>query len=137
MEGPRALSDYPNVLAEEQAARERLYAKWSCPRCGQHPLTPFLAPNPWREGEALPRELLRCSRCKHELEPHTGIDVKLGNPLSALQDELANEKGRKPPCREPVFRDLHADAAVEVVDEGPHVEGVGDAEGAAVGEDLL
>lgn len=75
----KAIEGHEDVLTDEAKKQEALYSSFSCPRCHHSPLFKSPHPKPFIDGYLLPRSLLKCPRCDHELDPHTGIDVKLGN----------------------------------------------------------
>jgi hypothetical protein len=78
----KALEGYHTELEPEQKKLDAFYRQFSCPRCkgtcqkeldSRHA---FSDPN-----TIVPRALLRCTGCRHLFDPHTGIDLELGNPF--------------------------------------------------------
>lgn len=76
----KAIEGHDFILGEEKKKQDDFYDRFSCRRCGHHPLTRRAHPKPFIEGEALARSLLGCESCGHVFDPHSGIDVELGNP---------------------------------------------------------
>lgn len=81
----KLLEGHRDVITPLAAEREHFYQSQSCPTCGSTTLekegdSRFL----FREGEALPRYLLRC-QCGCVFDPHSGILLTIGNKAETLE----------------------------------------------------
>jgi len=87
-----------NLLEEAEKKQNAFYASFSCPRCKHGELKRTAHPKPFIPDEPLPRSLLMCPSCEHVFDPHTGIDIKLGNPMLGYT-RIGKEREEELPSR--------------------------------------
>lgn len=76
----KLLEGYQNELEPEGKALDALYRQFTCPRCKGDVRKEFSPNHVFSDKDTLnPRALLRCTRCKCLLDPHSGLIVEPGN----------------------------------------------------------
>lgn len=82
----KALEGYQDEITPAIKAQEAYVRQFSCPRCQVPMDKDYSLPNRWRDGDILPKFLVRCAECSYTLEPDTGIVVAQGNPVQIPED---------------------------------------------------
>jgi len=85
----KLLEGHKDILTPAAQERERFYQDQMCPCCGGNAFTKVGDSRTMiREGEILPRFLLKCDNCGCLFDPHSGIQLSLGNIAKALQPSV-------------------------------------------------
>jgi len=81
----KLLEGYKDTISAAAQEREKFYQAQSCPNCSGNAFQKEASAKLFREGEVLPRYLLRCSNCDCVFDPFTGIQLTMGNLANAYQ----------------------------------------------------
>jgi hypothetical protein len=83
-----ALEGYQDELSSEKRANDAFYRQFRCPRCGGECSPEYSAQHAFGGGAVVPRALLRCLKCRGLMDPHSGLQVELGNLGEHAQDPV-------------------------------------------------
>jgi hypothetical protein len=76
----KLLEGYQNELEPEVKALDAFYRQFKCPRCKGDCRKEYAQNHVFNDPNTLTaRALLRCTRCKCLLDPHSGLVVEPGN----------------------------------------------------------
>jgi len=80
----KMLEGHEDVITPLQRERDQLYQSQSCPTCGGNAFDKVGdSRTMFRQGDVLPRYMLRCSNCDCVFDPHSGIQLTMGNVARA------------------------------------------------------
>lgn len=80
----KLLEGHKDVISPLQEEREKFYRGQTCPGCGGNAFTKTGDSRLlFRHQEPLPRYLLQCDNCDCVFDPHTGIQLTMGNRAKA------------------------------------------------------
>jgi hypothetical protein len=74
-----AIEGFQDELSPEKAANDVFYRQFVCPRCGSSCSPEYHRRHAFGAGALVPRALLRCLKCRGLFDPHSGLQVELGN----------------------------------------------------------
>ena len=70
----RLLEGHVDVLTPLIQKEQSLFKSTPCPACRSSDVSPFVNPSrPFSPGSPLPNKLLRCTICRAEFDPYSGI----------------------------------------------------------------
>jgi nitrite reductase/ring-hydroxylating ferredoxin subunit len=84
----KLLEGYKDTISQAAQEREQFYQSQSCPHCGGNAFHKEAGSKLFRDGEPLPRYLLRCANCDCVFDPFTGIQLTMGNLAKAYQPAI-------------------------------------------------
>lgn len=74
-----AIRGFRDELSPEKAANDAFYRQFVCPRCGSSCTPEYHRGHAFGGGAVVPRALLRCLKCRGLYDPHSGLQIELGN----------------------------------------------------------
>jgi hypothetical protein len=84
----KLLEGHKDTISEASQERERFYQAQTCPTCGGNAFQKEAGPQLFRQGEVLPRYLLRCTACDCVFDPFSGIQLTMGNVGKAYEPTI-------------------------------------------------
>lgn len=84
----KLLEGYQDTINEAAKKREQFYQDQTCPTCGGNAFQKEAGPQLFRDGDPLPRYLLRCTNCDCVFDPFTGIQLTMGNVGKAYEPTI-------------------------------------------------
>jgi hypothetical protein len=86
----KAIEGYTNELSPQQKGLDAFYRQFVCPRCQGKMRKEVSVKHAFSDPNTLvPRSLLRCEDCHHLMDPHTGLDLELGNPARINRNDAS------------------------------------------------
>jgi len=83
----KAIEGYQNELVAEQKALDAFYRQFKCTRCQGPYRRETLVRHAFADPSYLvPRSVLRCTLCEALFDPHSGLQLELGNPAKVPPD---------------------------------------------------
>lgn len=68
---------YPDILTPLATRAQETFRNTRCPKCETYSMVPSLnVQKPFSSGSPLPNQILRCTLCATELDPHSGLILR-------------------------------------------------------------
>lgn len=85
----KLLEGHKDILTPMAEEREKFYKDQTCPGCGGNAFTKVGDSRTMiRQGDPLPRYMLQCDNCDCLFDPHSGIQLSIGNIAKAWQPSV-------------------------------------------------